>query len=102
MSKIGYARAVRLRQRTFSLVFALSVIPIYTEVCNIKGQISASSYTILKPSLSSSHVSQDNLHFRVHPHSQTALARIFAGFALSAILIYTQVCNIKGQISARV
>ena len=41
MSKIGCARAVRLRQRAFSLVFALSAIPIHTQVCNIKGQISA-------------------------------------------------------------
>ena len=41
MSKIGCARAVRLRQRAFSPVFALSAIPIYTQVCNIKGQISA-------------------------------------------------------------
>ena len=36
MSKIGCARAVRLRQRAFSPVFALSTIPIYTQVCNIK------------------------------------------------------------------
>ena len=41
MSKIGCARAVRLRQRAFSPVFALSAIPIYNQVCNIKGQISA-------------------------------------------------------------
>ena len=41
MSKIGCARAVRLRQRAYSPVFALSAIPIYTQVCNIKGQISA-------------------------------------------------------------
>ena len=41
MSKIGCARAVRLRQCAFLPVFALSAIPIYTKVCNIKGQISA-------------------------------------------------------------
>ena len=39
MSIIGCARAVRLR--AFSPVFAQSAIPIYTQVCNIKGQISA-------------------------------------------------------------
>ena len=30
-----------LTQHAFSPVFALSAIPIYTKVCNIKGQISA-------------------------------------------------------------
>ena len=32
---------VRLRGRTFSLVCEVSAIPMYSQVCNIKGQISA-------------------------------------------------------------
>ena len=37
MSKIGCARTIRLRQRAFSPVFALSAIPIDTQVCLLQG-----------------------------------------------------------------
>ena len=51
-SILGCVRAVRLRQRAFSPVFELSAIPIYTKVCNIKGQISARVQLYIPQSIS--------------------------------------------------
>ena len=57
----------------------MGVMDLESEILKVRYQLEF-SYTILKPSLSSSHVSPDKLDFRVRLQSPTARASIFAGF----------------------